>query len=395
MNTFREIPFTVKYAAVMAITFFLALILTPIVKQLSKKVGAADNPDARRMNKTVMPSGGGLAIFVAFAFSALFLLPRIVGLADPAHPDFQYLTYVFPYVIAGAIIVGTGYIDDIKEIKPLAKVAGILVASLIIWFATDAHFDAFKIPFGGPYLYFPEWLSFFATLLWIMAITNAVNLIDGLDGLASGVSAISLTTMAIIAYLFLPDINVYLPITLFIIVAAIAGFFPYNFFPATIYLGDTGSLLLGFLISVFSLQGLKNSTFIAVITPLIILGVPITDTLMAIIRRKLNNQKIYSADKRHLHHRLLTLGLSHRATVLLIYGISVIFSIIAIYLQVSSLSGGIMLLIALVLGVELFVEMIGILGEDRTPLLHIIQYLGSKKYRESLKENKEHEDDSL
>ncbi len=160
----------------------------------------------------------------------------------------------------------------------------------------------------------------------IVSITNAVNLIDGLDGLVSGVSIISLTTMGIVSYFFLHDSNIFLTLTIFVLVAAIVGFLPYNYNPAIIYLGDTGALFIGFMIGVLSLQGLKNSTAVAVVTPMIILGVPITDTVVAIIRRKLSGQKIYEADKMHLHHRLLSLGLTHRGTVLVIYAISFLFS---------------------------------------------------------------------
>ncbi len=144
---------------------------------------------------------------------------------------------------------------------------------------------------------------------------------------------------------------------------AIAGFLPYNYHPAIIYLGDTGALFIGFMIGVFSLQGLKNSTAVAVVTPIIILGVPITDTVVAIIRRKLSGQKIYEADRMHLHHRLLSLGLTHRGTVLVIYAISFIFSLTSLLLNISSQAGGVLLVVSLALGVEILCELIGIFGE--------------------------------
>ncbi|HEM6371019.1 TPA: undecaprenyl/decaprenyl-phosphate alpha-N-acetylglucosaminyl 1-phosphate transferase [Streptococcus suis] len=373
------IPFALKYIMVIITTMVISAIATPLVRFLSFKVGAVDNPNARRINKVPMPSAGGLAIFIAFTLAALWFLPGIV-----THVNFHgtYFDYILPLVVASTIIVVTGFIDDVKELTPAPKMLGIVIAASIIWFFTEFHFDSFKIPFGGPFIIFPTWLSFFLTVLWIVAITNAVNLIDGLDGLVSGVSIISLTTMGIVSYFFLHDSNIFLTLTIFILVAAIIGFLPYNYHPAIIYLGDTGALFIGFMIGVLSLQGLKNSTAVAVVTPMIILGVPITDTVMAIIRRKLSGQKISEADRMHLHHRLLSLGLTHRGTVLVIYAISFIFSLTSLLLNVSSRVGGVLLVLTMGLGVEILSELIGIFGENRTPLLNLLRFIGNSSYRQ-------------
>ncbi|HFU4362453.1 TPA: glycosyltransferase family 4 protein [Streptococcus suis] len=381
------IPFALKYIMVIITTMVISAIATPLVRFLSFKVGAVDNPNARRINKVPMPSAGGLAIFIAFTLASLWFLP---GIVTQVHIHGTYLDYIWPLVGASGIVVVTGYIDDVKELTPAPKMLGIVIAASIIWFFTEFHFDSFKIPFGGPFIIFPTWLSFFLTVLWIVAITNAVNLIDGLDGLVSGVSIISLTTMGIVSYFFLHDSNIFLTLTIFILVAAIIGFLPYNYHPAIIYLGDTGALFIGFMIGVLSLQGLKNSTAVAVVTPMIILGVPITDTVMAIIRRKLSGQKISEADRMHLHHRLLSLGLTHRGTVLVIYAISFIFSLTSLLLNVSSRVGGVLLVLTMGLGVEVLCELIGIFGENRTPLLNVLRFIGNSSYRQesiaSLKE---------
>lgn len=373
------IPFALKYIMVIISTMVVAAVATPFVRFLSLRVGAVDNPNARRINKVPMPSAGGLAIFIAFSLAALVFLPRIV---THVHYHGTYLHYVLPLILSSLIIVITGYIDDVKELGPAPKMFGIVLAATLIWFFTEFHFDSFKIPFGGPLLIFPTWLSFFLTVLWIVAITNAVNLIDGLDGLVSGVSIISLTTMGIVSYFFLHDSNIFLTLTIFVLVAAIIGFLPYNYNPAIIYLGDTGALFIGFMIGVLSLQGLKNSTAVAVVTPMIILGVPITDTVMAIIRRKLSGQKISEADKMHLHHRLLSLGLTHRGTVLVIYAISFLFSLTSLLLNVSSRVGGILLVLTMGLGVEVLCELIGIFGENRMPLLNLLRFIGNSSYRQ-------------
>ncbi|GAX46930.1 glycosyltransferase family 4 protein [Pseudolactococcus reticulitermitis] len=388
MHNLSEFPFTVKYIIILLVTAIIALILTPIMVVVSRKIGAVDNPNARRINVKPMPSAGGVAIFVAFSAITLLVLPRFVGLPNYKGINETYFDYVWPFVLGGGIVAVTGLIDDIMELGAKSKLAGQIAGACVIWFLTTSHFDNFKIPFGGPLLVFPDWLSFIATIFWILAITNAVNLIDGLDGLASGVSIISLTTMGLVAYFFLGTTNVYLPITIFVLVFAIAGFFPYNFPPAIIYLGDTGALFLGFMISVLSLQGLKNATAVAVVTPMLILGVPLTDTVVAMIRRKLNGGSMVEADRMHLHHRLLSLGLTQHAAVLVIYGIAGIFSFIALILNVSSRWGGTFLLIFSLIGLEVLIELIGVLGENRTPLLNIVKFIGNSDYRQEVKKRR-------
>ena len=376
------ITFPLKFILVLLGTFFIGVILTPLVRLLAFKIGAVDYPNARRINKKPMPSSGGLAIVAAFSISTLLLMPQIVAV------DFfgqTYFDYVWPVVLGGLIIAFTGLVDDIKELSPMLKMGGIVLAASLIWWLTDFRLDDFKLPFGGPFLHFEPWLSYILTVVWIISITNAVNLIDGLDGLVSGVSIISLVTMGIVSYFFLPQHNLFLTLTIFVLVLSIAGFLPYNYHPAIIYLGDTGALFIGFMIAVLSLQGLKNATAVAVVTPMIILGVPITDTFLAIIRRTLSGQKFYTPDKHHLHHRLLSLGLTHRGTVLVIYGISLVFAMISLLLNVSSRIGGVLLMIGLLLGVELFAELVGVLGPNRTPLLNILRFVGNSSYREEVR----------
>lgn len=397
-----SMPFVLKFLIVLIITFSISLLLTPLMTFVSKAIGAVDNPNARRVNNKPMPTGGGLPIYIAFVITTLIILPMIVHVqpafistiplkhGTPPHLQ-SYFNYVFPFVIGGGIIVLTGLIDDIKEISPKMKLLGQTIAAVFIWFFTHARLDNIKIPFGGPLVIFPEWLSFIFTVFWILAITNAINLIDGLDGLASGVSVISLSTMGLVSYFFLQSPNVFLPITIFALVAAIMGFFPYNYHPAIIYLGDTGALFLGFMIAVTSLQGLKNATAVAVVTPLLILGVPLTDTVMAIIRRRLNKQSITAADKRHLHHRLMALGFTHRGAVLIIYGIAGIFAFISIILQVSSRLGGVLLVIACLFGLEIFIELVGILGENRQPMLKALRFIGNSGYRDAVLKHENYE----
>lgn len=350
-------------------TFILSLIVTPLIRLLAFKIGATDKPDARRVNTTTMPTMGGLGIFISFAISSCFFFPGLIP-----------TTYILPIILGATVIIITGIIDDTKELSPKKKLLGIVIAALIIYYIANIRIDSFTLPFIGHIQL--GWLSLPITVIWIVAITNAVNLIDGLDGLASGVSIIALATIGTIGYFFLHADNIYIPIVIFVLVASIAGFFPYNFQPASIFLGDTGALFLGFMISVLSLQGLKNATLITLISPLVILGVPITDTVFAIIRRYVNKQPISSADKMHLHHRLLSLGFSHRGAVLTIYCLALIFSFTALLYNYTNVGGAIFLTIALLLGLELFVELIGLVGPNHQPLIYLLKLVGNKSFRE-------------
>jgi UDP-GlcNAc:undecaprenyl-phosphate GlcNAc-1-phosphate transferase len=348
----------------------VSLILTPIIKLISFKIGAVDRPGDRRINTKTMPTAGGLSIFLSFSFALLWEFRAMIP-----------FDYVWPMLLGAAIVVVTGLLDDIFELTPMQKTLGLTLAALEIYFVAGIKISTVSIPYLG--VFDLGWLGLPMTILWILAITNAVNLIDGLDGLASGVSIISLTTIGIISYFFLPN-SVEVPMVIFTLIAAIVGFFPYNFYPATIFLGDTGALFLGFMISVLSLQGLKNATFITVVTPMLILGVPITDTVYAMIRRKFNKQKISSADKMHLHHRLLSLGFTHRGTVLTIYALAMVFSFIALLMNYASNTAIILLIISTGFGIELFIELIGLVGENRQPLMCALKFLGNRRFRQKV-----------
>ncbi|HEL1068232.1 TPA: undecaprenyl/decaprenyl-phosphate alpha-N-acetylglucosaminyl 1-phosphate transferase [Streptococcus equi subsp. zooepidemicus] len=375
------ISFTIDDVLVLIGALLMSLLLTPIVRFLSIRVGVVDTPNARRINKVPMPTSGGLAIFTSFVITSLVLMPLA---SNGAHIGGQtYFQYILPVVLGGLVVTVTGFIDDVYELSPKLKMLGIVIGAIIVWAFTDFKFDSFKIPFGGPLLAFEPFLTFFLTVLWIISITNAINLIDGLDGLVSGVSIISLVTMAIVAYFFLPLTNFFLTLTILILIASIAGFFPYNYHPAIIYLGDTGALFIGFMIGVLSLQGLKNATAVAVVTPVIILGVPIMDTIVAIIRRSLSGKKFYEPDKMHLHHRLLSMGFTHRGAVLVVYGIAMLFSLISLLLNVSSRIGGVLLILGLLFALEVFIEGIEIWGEKRTPLFNLLKFIGNSDYRQT------------
>jgi UDP-GlcNAc:undecaprenyl-phosphate/decaprenyl-phosphate GlcNAc-1-phosphate transferase len=344
--------------------FFLVIIqaaITPFIRRLAFVLGAVDIPNARRVNKKPMPTLGGLGIFVTYNIGTFVLLRE----QFPTHEAFSVL-------LASSVIVLTGIIDDILELKPRQKMFGILIGALIIYFLAGIKMNVLNLPFLNKQINL-GWWSLPITIFWILALTNAVDLIDGLDGLADGVSLISLITMGIVGYFFLHTDQLYIPISCFMLAACLLGFLPYNFHPAKMFLGDTGALYIGFMIAVFSLKGLKNVTFISLLVPVTILGVPITDTIYAMIRRKLNHQPVSQADKHHLHHQLMKMGLTHRQTVLAIYSLSLIFSFISLLFLLSPIWGMWLLIAGLVVALEIFVESIGLLGEKYKPLLSLIQ----------------------
>ncbi|WP_399292310.1 glycosyltransferase family 4 protein [Vagococcus fluvialis] len=369
--------FILKIAFRLFLTMILAFLLTPLIKKLSFKIGAVDKPNSRRVNKVAMPTAGGLAIYIAFSISVLFFFPDLIP-----------MKYAIHLVVSSGIVVVTGLIDDIFELKPRQKLLGVTLAALYVCFVFDVTVSTISLPHIGAIPL--QWLSYPFTILWIAGLTNAINLVDGLDGLASGISIIALTTIGIIGYVASATdaVKLQVPLTIFILLMSVLGFFPFNFYPAKIFLGDTGALLLGFLISVLSIQGLKNATLITLITPLVILGVPITDTLFAMIRRKLNNRPISSADKMHLHHRLISLGFTHRGAVLTIYSMAIIFSVIAMLYMFTNTLATILLTIACLFGLQMFIELIGLTGVDKQPLLNSLKYLGNKAYRDSVKQKR-------
>lgn len=339
----------------LALCFIASIVLTPLVKKLALTIGATDKPNQRKVHQKIMPRLGGLAIFVSFIIGYIFLQPA---------NEYGNSTYI---IIGSFIIIITGILDDMFELSAKIKLLGQLAAAFTVVLG-GVHIEMINIPFGGGQLEF-GFLSIPLTILWIVGITNAINLIDGLDGLAAGVSSIALITISGMAFI-MGDIFV-MSMGL-IVLGSTLGFLVYNFHPAKIFMGDTGALFLGYIISVLSLLGFKSLTVISLIIPIIILGVPISDTFFAIIRRFVNKQPLSAPDKSHLHHCLLRLGYSHRQTVLIIYGIAAMFGLAAVIFSQSTVWGAIILIGVMILAIELFVEKIGLVSKDYKPLLKML-----------------------
>ncbi|NMD68818.1 undecaprenyl/decaprenyl-phosphate alpha-N-acetylglucosaminyl 1-phosphate transferase [Bacillus sp. DNRA2] len=352
----------------LVLCFLASIFLTPLVKKLAFKIGATDKPNQRKVHLKIMPRLGGLAIYISFIIGLAIIQPDPKFLL-PIPNASQHLNLAI--FLGSLIIIITGAVDDAKEISPKVKLFGQILASFLVVFLGDIRVEFINLPFGGGQLDFGM-LSIPITMVWIVGITNAINLIDGLDGLAAGVSTIALLTIAGMAYVMG---NPYVVIIALIAAVSTLGFLLYNFHPAKIFMGDTGALFLGFLISVLSLLGFKNVTFISLIIPVIILGVPISDTFFAIIRRFVNKQPLTAPDKSHLHHCLLRAGYSHRQTVLLIYAMSAIFGLAAFIFSQATIRGSVLILLTIIVIIELFVEKIGLVREDYKPLLKLLRGL--------------------
>jgi len=303
----------IKYALLVVFScLVIVALIIPYIKKIAIHINALDIPDARKVHTKPIPRLGGLGIFIGFLLGYIIFGQNTIQMNS--------------ILIGSFIIVLTGIIDDIKPISAKDKLFGqILASSVIVFygnillnnltiFGLDINFGIFAYPI---------------TILFIVACTNIINLIDGLDGLSGGISSIFYLSTIIICFFQNRFWELELVLSL-IMLGSTLGFLIHNFYPAKIFAGDSGSLFMGFSIAVISLLGFKTTAITSVFIPLMILAIPILDTLFAIIRRLLKHQKISTPDKQHLHHQLLSLNFSHRNTVLIIYGINILFAVASI-----------------------------------------------------------------
>lgn len=298
------------------VAFAVALVATPISIRFAPIVGAMDVPkDDRRMHSRAIPRFGGAAIFLGMMVSMLIFAR--------AHEDSMSA------FLGCCIIFAMGLIDDIKTLSPLLKLLGQIAAAAAVY-ATGLKIEFITNFFTGDdtNIIFGDIACCACTIIWIVAITNAMNLVDGLDGLAAGICIISTLCIGYVSYIH----GQYVPTVAMMIIAGSAlGFLPYNFHPAKTFMGDCGSQLLGFAIAAFSIMGsVKGATVVVVVIPALVLGLPIVDTAFAIVRRLLNHQPISMGDKQHLHHRIMRAGYGQRRSVMLMYCLSGILGVVAV-----------------------------------------------------------------
>lgn len=315
---------TEKILILSALAFLGSYLLTPWAKKFSAKIGAMDKPNHRKIHKGIIPSGGGIAIFLGFLIAFLFLnrvSPELTG-----------------FILGAFIIVLLGIADDILGLSALPK---LIVQSLAIFIVMylGVHIDLNTVLHGRLAAF--NFLSLPLTYFWFLGITNAINIIDGLDGLAAGMVTISAFTLACVAFINGQTTVAVLALTLGF---SSLGFLPHNF-RSRIFMGDTGSMFLGFSLAAFSVMGsVKLAAAFALFVPAIILAIPIFDTIFAICRRIINRRPIYEGDKKHIHHRLLEMGFSPLQTVIFLYIGNVFFGGMAVYSAIVPARTGYMIL---------------------------------------------------
>ncbi len=360
---FSNMALWIKLILAAVVAFLLCFGMTPPVKRFAELIGAVDQPNERRINKVPIPRMGGLAIFLGFVLTALLFVPLSTQVTG---------------ILLGAVIIAVmGAVDDIMSLNPWVKLGGQIVAAVVV-IRCGVVFDAISNPNPLSEVPFIEigWLSVPLTILWVVACTNAVNLIDGLDGLAVGVSTISSLTMLVVSLIVSEP-----PVSLLLaaLTGACLGFMPYNLNPAKIFMGDVGSQLLGFVLSTVSILGLfKMHAIITFVVPFLALALPLADTTFAFFRRILRGQSPFHPDRGHLHHRLLDMGMSQKQAVALMYGISAVLGIAAVLMTWTNpvlRIGCVVLAFGISISVWFFVF-------RKNPNLHLSHHEGNEKKEE-------------
>lgn len=306
-----------EYGVLFAVAAVVTIALTPLARKLAIKLDAIDYPSARRVNMLPIPRMGGVAIFggILAALAVAGFGVYAFGWVDP-FIDYNGIEVNYWGVLLGTVLIFlVGAVDDVVDLNPKAKMLGQIVAACVVA-GSGLLFSSIHNPFGEGYIEF-GWVAYPLTVFYLVAFANVINLIDGLDGLAAGITGISAITILLFA-VFTGRFDAALFSV--ILVGVCAGFLKSNFFPASIFMGDSGALLLGFSLGVISLFAVARSAlFVSLLVPILAAGVPILDTFFAIVRRKREHRPIDEADKGHIHHRLMRAGFSQRATVLIMW----------------------------------------------------------------------------
>ncbi|MCD6083215.1 undecaprenyl/decaprenyl-phosphate alpha-N-acetylglucosaminyl 1-phosphate transferase [Candidatus Aerophobetes bacterium] len=317
----------IRAVIIFFITITCSLFLTPQVRRLALRFHIIEKSDSRKVHKRVITCLGGVAIYLAFIIGLIcgyFLIPKTL--------ISSYLHYSAALISGGTIIFILGVYDDIKEANARTKISWQVIAAFVTISVFNIRITYFTLPVLGRVEL--GILSIPFTLMWVMGITNAINWIDGLDGLAAGVSSIACIALSIISWRGGGMICGFITIAL---LGSILGFLRYNFYPAKVFMGDGGSNFLGFILANVAIIGsLKSATLASLAVPILILGIPVFDTLFSVLRRIYLKRSPIMPDRDHLHFRLIKLGFSHQQSVLIIYLVSLILSICAILLSESS-----------------------------------------------------------
>jgi UDP-GlcNAc:undecaprenyl-phosphate GlcNAc-1-phosphate transferase len=317
---------TLFYLGTFAASLLLSFVLTRTVRDFATARGWVSGPElARHLHSSPLPRLGGVAIFLAFFFNVAFAVLVSVFKPDLGFAISHQVFYAI--LLPGCLVFALGVLDDIYSVGPYVKFSVQALAGAMV-FAGGLRILNLPVLFG--HHHFSNFIGFPLTILWILAITNAFNLIDGLDGLAAGSALFSTTVVFVVALLTHSSAVSLLTLVL---AGAILGFLKFNFNPATIFLGDCGSLFIGFMLSTLALYGAQKSpTIIAVAIPVVSFGLPILETVLSMLRRFISGRPVFTADREHIHHKLLQLGFSHRQVVITLYAVSALFALLSLFL---------------------------------------------------------------
>ena len=350
-----------------ALPFTISMVLTPIVKRIAFRLDAFAQINERTVHSGKIIRIGGAAIYLAFIVSMAVFMKTDMAMNG--------------ILLGGTIMFFGGLIDDFVNLRPLYKFTFQIVAAVVL-IASGVTLDVIRLPLG---ITIPMGvISVIVTFLWITGITNAVNLIDGLDGLCGGISVIILFVIAMLAVI---ERRSDVEMLSLILAGATLGFLIYNAHPASIFMGDCGALFLGFIISAISLLGFKSSTIMTLALPLLLLGLPIIDTLSAILRRTLKGHKFSEADKSHIHHLLMN-KFGHKNTVIIMCIVTALFGLTA-YCYMINKGLGFLSLFVIMLAVEMFIEVSGMISDKYHPVLSIARRVRKKMSRAKTRHDQE------
>ena len=341
----------ISFAAAFIVALGIAAVLTPAVRRLSYRLKLYDTPDERKLHHRVVPRTGGVAIVIAFLVPILGIALTEASVGQTVYKQLHYVTGI---IVGSMLIMGVGLLDDLRGLGAKKKfLLQLLIATFA--FAVGFRIENVSLPFLGSLEM--GMFSYLVTVVWIVGIINAINLIDGLDGLAGGIAFFVLIFNFVIGYM---NHSVLVCLIAAALAGAILGFLFYNFNPASIFMGDAGSMFIGYVLALGAINsGQKYSTTVALLTPIIAMGIPIMDTLFSIARRFLERRSMFSADRGHIHHRLLEMGITQRRTVMILYAFTILLVVVALVVHVSN---DVQLGMGLVLMVLVFVVFARIVG---------------------------------
>jgi len=352
---FSQKLFILSFLVALGVTFAL----TPLMKRVAYACNLLAYPGKRKIHHKPTPYLGGIAIYGGFiAGMFIVVLSKVVFTS-------QFIVQITGIFIASTFIVIVGVWDDVKNIRPWMKLIGQAAAAGILFYC-GLRIEVLTNPFSGQEITIPFWVSLIFSLLWFLGLMNAMNLIDGLDGLAAGIAAIVSIALMFVSIYLRNYPNVFI---LGVLAASCLAFLSFNFYPAGIFMGDAGSMLLGLLLASVALIGsqYKAATAAVLLAPLTALAVPVYDTFVSVVRRFAGKTSIFKADKKHIHHRLLGLGLSQRQIVVFLYLVTVYLSVFAFLFVVIPEQYALLLLLLLALGVCMGIIVLGFV-EDKLRL---------------------------